>query len=78
MTTILDQFEIIEETDDHITYMDGDTLVIESIEDSPLMLNETPEQYESAIDPENPQLIAFRSILFDTIYHQLDIREWVV
>ena len=77
MVSILDQFDIIEETETQITYMDGDTLVIEDLSESPLTFDEMPIESDNQADPENPELVAFRSLLFDTVYHQLDIREWV-
>lgn len=78
MVSILDQFDIIEETETSITYMDGETMVIEDLSDNLLTLEETPVEYDNLADPENPKLEAFRSLLFDTVYHQLDIREWVL
>ena len=78
MASILDQFDIIEETETSITYMDGETLVIDDLSDSLLTLEETPVEYDNLADPENPELEEFRSLLFDTAYHQLDIREWVL
>lgn len=78
MVSILDQIDIINETSTCITYIDGDTLVIEDLSESPLTLDESPAEPIDTSDPENPELVAFRSLLFDTIYHQLDTHEWVV
>lgn len=75
MVSILDQIDIIEETSTSVVYIDGDTLVIEDLSESPLTLDETLAEPIDCADPENPELVAFRSLLFDTIYHQLDIRE---
>lgn len=75
MVSLLDQIDIIEETD---TYTNNGTHVMEDIGESPLTLEETPVEFDNIADPENPELVAFRSLLFDTIYHQLDIREWVL
>ena len=79
MFTILDNIDTIDESDSHITYIDSEgTLVIESYDECPLLeLEEQTTTYDS-YDTENPELIAFRSLLFDTVYHQLDIREWVL
>lgn len=59
-------------------YTDADgTFIIEFLEDSPLTeAMEEPIPVDD-IDMENPALVEFRSLLFDQIYHQLDIREWV-
>ena len=78
MVSLLDQFDIIEETDTYISYIDDGTLVIEDLSESPLILEETPIEPDNLADPENPELVAFRSLLFDTVYHQLDVREWVL
>lgn len=78
MSSLLDQIDIIEETDTYITYMDDGTMVIEDISDSPLSIEETPVERDNLADPENPALVAYRSLLFDTFYHQLDVREWVL
>ncbi len=78
MVSILDQIDIVEETSTSITYLDEDTLIIEDLSESPLTLDESPAEPIDTSDPENPGLVAFRSLLFDTIYHQLDTREWVV
>lgn len=78
MSSIIDQYEIIEETDEQITYIDPEgTLVIECIGESPLVDTEEDINKDQRIDPENPELVEFRSLLFDQVFHQLDIREWV-
>ena len=78
MCSILDQYEIIDETDEQITYRDAEgTVTIEFLGDSPLVELEEDISEDQRIDPENPQLVAFRSLLFDQVFHQLDIREWV-
>ena len=76
MASILDNFDTI---DEYSTYVDEDgTFILEFLEDSPLV-NITEEAFpEDDFDTENPALVEFRSLLFDTVYHQLDIREWVV
>lgn len=79
MASLLDNIEMIEETDDHITYIDENgTFVIESFDDYPLidMIEEPSSDQE--IDTENPALVEFRALLFNQVYHQLDIREWVI
>ena len=78
MVSIADQFEIIEETSTSITYLDGDTLVIEDLDDNPLIFDSMPAEPFDYADPENPKLVAFRSLLYDTIYHQQDEQEWAV
>ena len=79
MASLLDNIEILEETDDHITYIDEDgTYVVETFDDYPLIdMTEEPSS-DQEIDPENPALVEFRALLFNQVYHQLDIREWVV
>ena len=78
MCSILDQYEIIDETDEQITYHDAEgTVTIEFLGNSPLVELEEDISEDQRIDPENPQLVAFRSLLFDQVFHQLDIREWV-
>lgn len=78
MCSILDQYEIIDETDEQLTYRDPDgTVTIEFLGDSPLIDFEEDINEYQGIDPENPPLVAFRSLLFDQVFHQLDIREWV-
>ena len=79
MYSILDNFDVIEETEEYIKYIDSDgALVIESFEDD-LIIDETEEPLiNPSVDPENPKLVEFRSLLFDQVYHQLDIREWVI
>ena len=76
MASILDNFDMIDEYD---TYVDDDgTFIIEFLEESPLV-NITEEAFPGDdFDTENPALVEFRSLLFDQVYHQLDIREWVV
>ena len=78
MATILDNTDISESTNDYTAYIDADgTLIIEFLEDSPLIdITEEPVTVGD-IDAENPALMEFRSLLFDTVYHQLDIREWI-
>ena len=79
MASILDNFEIIEETEEYVTYIEPDgTFVIESFEDAPLIDETEAPLINPLVDPENPKLVEFRSLLFDQVYHQLDIREWVV
>ena len=79
MCSLLDQYEIIEESEEQITYRDIDgTVILEFLGDSPLVeLEECIDEDDQSIDPENPQLVEFRSMLFDQVFHQLDIREWV-
>lgn len=79
MTSLLDNIEMIEETDDRITCVDENgTFVIESLDDYPLInMIEEPSSGQE-IDTENPTLIEFRALLFNQFYHQLDIREWVI
>ena len=79
MVSLLDNIEIIEEIDDNIVYIDEDgTCVIDSTNDCPLIdMIEEPVSVQD-IDPENPELTAFRELLFNQVYHQLDIREWVI
>ncbi len=76
MASILDNFDTI---DEYNTYVDEDgTFILEFLEDSPLV-NITEEVFPGDdFDTENPALVEFRSLLFDTVYHQLDIREWVI
>lgn len=79
MASLLDNIEIIEKTDEYITYFDDDgTFVIESTDGRPLIDMKEEPNAEPLIDPENPAIVEFRSMLFDQVYHQLDIREWVV
>ena len=79
MCSILDNYDTIDETEEYITYFESDgSFVIEYLEDNPL-IDETEEPLSNPlVDPENPKLVEFRSLLFDQVYHQLDIREWVV
>lgn len=75
MTSILDNAD---DSYAYGTYIDEDgTLVIESLDESPLIdIIEKPVPVND-IDDENPALVEFRSLLFNQVYHQLDIREWV-
>ena len=78
MYSLLDQYEIIDENDELIMYRDTEgTVTIDFLGESPLVDFEEDISEDQRIDPENPQLIAFRSLLFDQVFHQLDIREWV-
>ena len=79
MASILDNTDIADSTNDYTVYDDTDgTLIIEFLEDSPLIdITEEPISVND-IDAENPALVEFRSLLFDTVYHQLDIREWII
>lgn len=79
MASILDNADICEPSYRYNAYTDADgTFVIEFLEESPL--TETIEEPipVNDIDTENPALVEFRSLLFDQVYHQLDIREWVI
>lgn len=79
MASILDNIDIIDETEDYIAYIEPDgTFVIESFEDAPLIDVTEEPLINPSIDPENPKIVEFRSLLFDQVYHQLDIREWIV
>ena len=62
MTSILDNIEIIEETSAK-AYID---------EDGNLIINNN-----DIIDQENPEIELFNPSIFDKMYHQLDIREWL-
>ena len=78
MCALLDQYEIIDENDELIMYRDTEGAVtINFLGESPLVDIEEDDAEDQRIDPENPPLIAFRSLLFDQVFHQLDIREWV-
>ena len=78
MCSLLDQYETIEETDEQITYHDAEaTVTIKFLGESPLVDLEEDIAEDQRIDPENPPLIAFRSLLIDRVFHQLDIREWI-
>ena len=76
MASILDNADT---TYEYNTYVDEDgTFILEFLEESPLVdATEEAIPYDN-FDTENPALVEFRSLLFDTVYHQLDIREWVV
>ena len=78
MLDFLDKIDIIEETDTYVAYMDDGPMVIEDISDSPLSIEETSVERDDLADPENPALVAYRSLLFDTFYHQRDVREWIL
>ena len=78
MCSLLDQYEIIDETEERIMYRDTEgTVTIDFLGESPLVDFEEDISEDQRIDPENPSLITFRSRLFDQVFHQLDIREWV-
>lgn len=79
MASILDNADIYEPSYNYNAYTDIDgTFIIEFLEESPLTETiEEPAPIDD-IDTENPALIEFRSLLFDQVYHQLDIREWVI
>ena len=78
MASILDNIDTYESTNDYNVYTDTDgTLIIEFLEDSPLVDIIEESIPVNDIDTENPELVEFRSMLFDQVYHQLDIREWV-
>lgn len=78
MASILDNTDTYEQSYRYNAYTDIDgTFVIEFLEESPLIdIIEEPVPVND-IDTENPALVEFRSLLFDQVYHQLDIREWV-
>lgn len=78
MAAILDQMDINEKPEANITYLDRDTLIIEDLNESPLILNEAPIEFIDMADPENPELVAIQSLFFDTVYHQLNIHEWIL
>lgn len=76
MASILDNADIYDSTHDDYNDANG-TFIIEFLEDSPLInITEEPVPVND-IDTENPELIEFHSLLFNQVYHQLDIREWV-
>lgn len=66
-------------TCEYNAYVDDDgTFVLEFLEESTNGDVEEEAVPINDIDPENLALVEFRSLLFDTMYHQLDIREWVI
>ena len=79
MASILDNADIYEPSYNYNAYTDIDgTFIIEFLEESPLTETIEEPALIDDIDTENPALIEFRSLLFDQVYHQLDIREWVI
>ncbi len=78
MASILDNADSYEQSYGYNTYTDADgTFVIEFLEEPPLINSIEEPVSVDGIDTENPALVEFRSLLFDQVYHQLDIREWV-
>ena len=77
--SILDQIEVIEETPEQVTYIENDTLMLDSTGDHSESIDElSREVVFDEQDTENPKQLSYRAFLIRRIYGPMDIREWII